>query len=167
MLPTGKLKEEQIVTKFVAKPTNSKKGTAGFIELELNHKYDKKTIVSDIYDDNWNKTIKQFNERAKQKGISKEHTDLLTDLMDDNAGKIIGMFGVSKKEAKIEDLFLERAKEQIVTVALDFVEKQTVKLFLNQVNTPYIAVKVKNHTETMPLISQTFEDWLVPHSTII
>ena len=160
LLPTGKLKEEQIVTKFVAKPTNSKKGTAGFIELELNHKYDKKTIVSDVYDDNWNKTIKQFKERAKQKGISKEHTDLLTDLMDDYAGKIIAMFGVSRKEARIEDLFLDRAKEQIVAVALEFIEKQTVKLFLNQVNTPYIAIKVKNHTETMPLESRTFGDWL-------
>ena len=31
LLPTGKLKEEQIVTKFVAKPTNSKRGPAGYI----------------------------------------------------------------------------------------------------------------------------------------
>ena len=71
LLPTGKLKEEQIVTKFVAKPTNGKRVHAGFIELELNHKYDRKTIISDIYDDNWIKTIKLFSDRAKQKGISK------------------------------------------------------------------------------------------------
>ena len=150
----------QIMIMIRQKKYPQQKGTAGFIELELNHKYDKKTIVSDVYDDNWNKTIKQFKERAKQKGISKEHTDLLTDLMDDYAGKIIAMFGVSRKEARIEDLFLDRAKEQIVAVALEFIEKQTVKLFLNQVNTPYIAIKVKNHTETMPLESWTFGDWL-------
>ena len=160
LLPTGKLKEEEIVTKFIAKPTNSKKGTAGFIELELNHKYHRKTIVSDVYDDNWNKTIKQFSERAKQKGVSKEHIAMLTDLMDDNAGKIISLFGISRKESKIEDLFLDTAKEQIVAVALDFIEKQTTKLFLNQVNTPHIAIKVKNHTETMALESRAFTDWL-------
>ena len=161
LLPTGKLKEEQIVTKFVAKPTNSKRGTAGYIELELNHKYDRKTIISDIYDDNWHKTIKLFSDRAKQKGISKEHIDLLTDLMDENAGKIIDMFGITRTNETNQALGVaESRKEQVVSIALDFVEKQTVKLFLNQVNTPYIAVKVKNHTETMPLISQTFEDWL-------
>ncbi|MGA9841452.1 MAG: hypothetical protein WBQ25_03985, partial [Nitrososphaeraceae archaeon] len=160
LLPTGKLKEEEIVTKFIAKPTNSKKGSAGFIELELNHKYDRKTIISDLYDDNWSKTIKQFSDRAKQKGVSKEHILLLTDLMDDNASKIISVFGTSRKEAKVEDLFLDKAKEQIVAVALDFIQRQTTKLFLNQVNTPYIAIKVKNHTETMPLESRAFQDWL-------
>ena len=80
--------------------------------------------------------------------------------MDENAGKIIDIFGTHQNNEANRSLFPENAKEQIVTIALDFVEKQTVKLFLNQVNTPYIAVKVKNHTETMPLISQTFEDWL-------
>ena len=57
----------------------------------------------------------------------------------------------TRSDAKAESsLFPGNEKEQFITVALDFVEQQTVKLFLNQVNTPYIAVKVKNHTETMP-----------------
>ena len=81
--------------------------------------------------------------------------------MDENAGKIIDMFGITRTNETNQALGVaESRKEQVVSIALDFVEKQTVKLFLNQVNTPYIAVKVKNHTETMPLISQTFEDWL-------
>ena len=49
---------------------------------------------------------------------------MLTDLMDDNAGKMIRLFGISRKESKIEDLFLDTAKEQIVAVALDFIESR-------------------------------------------
>jgi hypothetical protein len=161
LVPTGKLKEANIVTKFVVKPTNSKKGTSGFIELELNHKYERKTIITDVYDDAWVKTIKLFTDRTKQKGVSKEHMTLLSDLLDDNAAKIIDIFGATRdNETNRANELLLRQKDQAVATALDFVEKQTVKLFLNEVNTPYIAIKVKNHTETMPLISQTFEDWL-------
>ena len=162
LLPLSpKLKEAQVVTMLGVKPTNSKKGTAGYIELQLNHKYEKKTVISDVTDSDWTKTIKTFIANAKRKGVTNEHIEMITDILDENIGKIVGLFESARtKEANIVASLAESRKEAVVTAALEFVEKHTVKLFLNQVNTPYIAVKIKNHTETMPLISQTFEDWL-------
>lgn len=56
------LQNEQIVTSFAVK--------ACCIVVGLNHKYDKKTIVSTIYNKDWNKTIKSFSDCARKKGLT-------------------------------------------------------------------------------------------------
>lgn len=82
---------QQILTAFVV---NSK---TGFIIASLNHVYDKRTIVSDIYQD-WTKTIDAFVTRAKEKGISDEHIIMLTDALDDNNEKVMQCFHDQTKD---------------------------------------------------------------------
>jgi hypothetical protein len=155
------LKNERIVTAFIAKTTNSKKQVGGFIELKLNRKYEMMTVVSDIYNDNWIKTIDRFSKRAKEKGVEDKHIIMLTDTLDNNAGKIIDIFGTWRNNAaSYDELVQSSAKDAVINVAIDFVEKKTVRLFLDQVKTAYIAVRIGNHTETMPIESAIFENWL-------
>jgi hypothetical protein len=48
--------------------------------IELNHKYDKKTIISKIVKDDWTKTIEKFQGDMKRKGVSQEHITMITDV---------------------------------------------------------------------------------------
>jgi hypothetical protein len=48
--------------------------------IELNHKYDKKTIFSKIVKDDWTKTIEKFQGDMKRKGVSQEHITMITDV---------------------------------------------------------------------------------------
>ena len=59
-----KLQQEHIVRSYVYDlKTNS-------LVVELNHKYDKKTIISKIVKDDWTKTIEKFQGQMKQSGVS-------------------------------------------------------------------------------------------------
>src|SRR5262245_62085337 len=87
--PSRALEAADIITSFLAKVSGAKKASSGFIGLRLNAKYDQKTVISDIYPDSWSKTINKFQARAKDKGISKVHIEMITDVLDDNAGKLI------------------------------------------------------------------------------
>jgi hypothetical protein len=51
-------------------------------------------------------------------------------------------------------------KDIPVILALEMVKSKTVELFLDQVKKPYIAIKQEDHTQTMPIQSRTFGDWL-------
>jgi hypothetical protein len=79
------LQNEQIVTSF----TVNKK--TGCIIVGLNHKYEKKTVVSSVYRD-WPKTINAFSTCAKKKGVDTKHILMLTDTLDDNFELVIECF---------------------------------------------------------------------------
>jgi hypothetical protein len=83
-----RLKNENIVTTFLVKTDRNGRH---LVTLELNHKYEKKTIVSDIHSDSWIKTITNFSDRAKRKGVLPEHIEILTDTLDNNHERIIGL----------------------------------------------------------------------------
>ena len=51
-------------------------------------------------------------------------------------------------------------KDIPVILALEMVKSKTVELFLDQVKKPYIAIKQEDHTQTMPVQSRMFGDWL-------
>ena len=155
---SSELKEENIINTFTVKRNSNKGAGGGFITLELNNIYKKKTIISDIYHDSWTKTLNAFKKRAKEKGIKQRHIDMITDVLDNNAARIIPIFQQSV-EAN-EDVQTATAKDHTIASALNMVKKMTVELFLDEVKKPFIAIKREDHTETIPIDSKTFTDWL-------
>jgi hypothetical protein len=140
-----RLQQQQILTTFgVNKKT-------GCILASLNHVYDKKTIVSNIYRD-WIKTLDVFAVRAKEKRVSDEHIIMLTDALDDNNEKIMQCFYDQVKE--------ESNGSDRTAVALELVKGKTVDIFLGEVKGPYAVIKVDGHIETVPIKSERFEDWI-------
>jgi hypothetical protein len=154
------LKKEKVVTNFVAKTGKSN----GFIVVELNHIYDNKKVVSDI-STSWDKTLSLFSKRATEKGIKKEHIEMIKDSLDDNSDKIIDNFYFDKagpdgdKGSKLESGGYSAAAQR-VAIALTIVKDRMVQVFPDEVKAPYIAIRVSDHVETMPIQSQTFEDWM-------
>ena len=154
------LKKEKVVTNFVAK---TGKGN-GFIVVELNHIYDNKKIVSDI-STSWDKTLTLFSKRATEKAIKKEHIEMIKDALDDNSDKIIDNFYFDKagpngnKGTELEGGGYSAAAQR-VAIALSIIKDRMVQVFPDEVKAPYIAIRVNDHVETMPIKSQTFEDWM-------
>jgi hypothetical protein len=154
------LKKENIVTNFLAKTGKSN----GFIVIELNHVYDNKKVVSDI-SSSWDKTLSQFSKRATEKGIEKRHIELIKDALDDNSDKIIDNFyfdrsGTNGNRYELGEVAGYSAAAQRVATALTIAKGRIVQVFPDEVKVPYIALKVNDHVETMPIKSQSFEDWM-------
>jgi hypothetical protein len=156
---TPKLKKENITDSFLAKVNGTNKASGGFIELKLNSsKYKGKTIISDIYPDTWSKTIKQFRQRAQDKGLSNEHIEMFLDVLDSNAGKLIKQISDEKLQ---EATWRTNKKDLNISHALSMVKAKTVELFLDQVKKPFIAIKMpEDYIQTIAIQSRTFEDWL-------
>ena len=74
---TEELQKEGIIVSFIA----NKKTQC--IAAELNHIYDKKTLVSSIYQD-WIKTLNTFSAQASKKGMEARHITMLGDTLDNN-----------------------------------------------------------------------------------
>jgi hypothetical protein len=78
-----KLQQEQIVRSYVYDfKTNS-------IVVELNHKNDKKTIISKIVKDDWTMTIEKFQGQMRQSGVSQEHIIMITDVAESQYQSIL------------------------------------------------------------------------------
>ena len=66
---SDKLKDAKIATKFVVKTSNGKRGTSGFIELRRSTTSCKrKTLISDVYDNDWIKTLRPIHYQSQRKG---------------------------------------------------------------------------------------------------
>jgi len=102
------LKDEKIVTSFTVK--------AYCIVVGLNHKYDKKIIVSTIYNKDWNKTIKSFSDCARKKGINHNHVLMLTDVLDNNWQGIIESQQECEEERNIISRELKQKKKVVEEV---------------------------------------------------
>jgi hypothetical protein len=76
-----KLQRENIVTKYLFDLNNLD------IILELNHKYDKKTIVSPLEIGDWQYTIQKFKENLENQGIHEDHIAMICDDACINASK--------------------------------------------------------------------------------
>jgi hypothetical protein len=154
------LKREKVVTNSVAK---TGKGN-GFIVIEFNHVYDNKKIVSDI-STSWDKTLDLFSKRANEKGIQKKHIEMLKDALDDNSDRIIDNFYFDKAGPNGKGIGLGEnggynSPAQRVAIALSIVKDRMVQAFPDEVKAPYIAIRVNDHVETMPIESQVFNDWM-------
>jgi hypothetical protein len=152
------LKKEQVVTNFLAKTGKNN----GFIVVELNHIYDNKKIVSDI-STSWDKTLTLFSKRAIEKAIQKKHIEMIKDALDDNSDKIIDNFYFDKagpNGSTEPEGGGYSAAAQRVAIALSIVKDRMVQAFPDEVKAPYIAIRVNDHVETMPIKSQVFEDWM-------
>jgi hypothetical protein len=80
---SNEVREGNIVTSFVFnRKTNS-------VILCLNHAYDKKTIVASLDFSKWSKSVDNFEEQLKKKGVKEQHITQLTDIVDSNYEKII------------------------------------------------------------------------------
>ena len=152
------LKKEKVVTNFLAK---TGKGN-GFIVVELNHIYDNKKIVSDI-STSWDKTLTLFSKRAKEKAIKIKHIEMIKDALDDNSDKIIDNFYFDKAgpngSTELEGGGYSAAAQR-VAIALEIVKDRMVQAFPDEVKASFIAIRVNDHVETMPIKSQVFEDWM-------
>ena len=142
------LQQQQILKAFVVNTET------GCVIASLNHVYQEKTIVSDIYQ-NWIKTIDAFATRAKEKGISDEHIAMLTDALDNNNEKIMQCLYDQRNG---EDN--GNAGSDKNAVALELVKDRIIDTFLDEVKAPYAVIKVDGHIETVPIKSQRFEDWI-------
>ncbi|MFZ0513205.1 MAG: hypothetical protein WAM14_16460, partial [Candidatus Nitrosopolaris sp.] len=140
-----KLQQQQILTAFVV---NKK---TGCIVASLNHVYDKKTIVSNIYRD-WIKTLDVFGSRAEEKGVSNEHILMLKDALDDDIEKVMQCYYAQMKE--------ENNGSDRTAVAIELVKGKIVDIFLDEVKAHYAVIKVDGHIETVPIKSERFEDWI-------
>jgi hypothetical protein len=78
-----KLQQEKVITRYIY---DSK---TNCLVLELNHKYDKKTIISKILKDDWTKTIEKFRGQMKQGGVSQEHITMITDVAENQYQSIL------------------------------------------------------------------------------
>ena len=111
------------------------------------------------------KTLSLFSKRASEKAIKKEHIEMIKDSLDDNSDKIIDNFYFDKSEpdgdkgSKLESGRYSAAAQR-VAIALTIVKDRIVQVFPDGVKAPYIAIRVNDHVETMPIKSQTFEDWM-------
>jgi hypothetical protein len=82
---TPELKQAGIVERFAFySETNA-------IHILLNHQYTRKSIVFSVDKKDWNKTHNVFEKQLKQKGISKEHILLLSDVLDNNYQAILSL----------------------------------------------------------------------------
>jgi hypothetical protein len=137
-LDKGTLDHKGIVTHFIVK------GKTKCIEAKLNHAYNNKTIVSTVYRD-WIKTIDTFVDRAKKKGVSDEDILMLTDILDENSSCVIRCLD-------------EKNATDVGTQAIEIIKEKVVELFLDEVKTPYAAIRINDHIETMPIDDGRFED---------
>jgi hypothetical protein len=154
------LKKENVVTNFLAKTGRGN----GFIVVELNHIYDNKKIVSDI-SSSWDKTLSLFSKRATEKGIKERHIELIKDALDDNSDKIIDSLyfdesGTNGNRSELGEVGGYGVAAHRVGMALSIIKDRIVHVFPDEVKAPYIAIKVNDHVETMPIKSQVFEDWM-------
>lgn len=154
------LEAENIVISFTARIKSGRKAGGGLIELKLNNKYKQKTIISDIFPDSWSKTVSTFKCRAEEKGISKNHVSMITDVLDNNAGNIIETSSKKQAEAARNFLSVASRKDYAIQTALELIKSKTEEMFLDQVKKPYIAVRQGGHIETMSIYSADFEKWL-------
>jgi hypothetical protein len=82
---TDEVRQQDIVTSFVF---NRKKK---LLILSLNHKHSKKTILSPVFEFDWPKTIKTFIGHMELKGVSKDHSNQLCDVVDNNFENILNL----------------------------------------------------------------------------
>src|SRR5918912_2761558 len=121
---TEELQKEGIIVSFVA----NKKTQC--IAAELNHIYDKKTLVSSVYQD-WIRTLNSFSTQASKKGLKDRHITMLGDTLDNNYEKVMEcIFGT---------------KDDKEALAIDLAKSKIAELFLDEVKTPYAAIRVKEH----------------------
>jgi hypothetical protein len=136
---TEELQKEEVVISFLA----NKKTKC--IAVELNHVYDKKTLVSSVYQD-WIKTLTTFSTQASKKGLELRHITMLEDALDNNYQKVM------------ECIFSTNDDKE--ALALDLTKSKIVDLFVDEVKTPYAAIRVSEHIGTMPINGRKFEDWI-------
>jgi hypothetical protein len=61
--------------------------------LSLNHKDKKKTIISPVFQHDWIKTTQKFKGQMTSKGVTKDHADMISDIVDNNYEKILDITG--------------------------------------------------------------------------
>src|SRR5215217_3509775 len=148
---TPQLEKEGIITRAVFYRKTSS------VQVLLNHQYESKSIVTSIDLKDWNNTHDIFEQALKRKGVKKHHIPLLSDILDDNFHVILSQSnGGGYKQQEQE----EEPKESAAQTALRLAGEQCSRIFLDQYGTPYAAIEVGDHIETLPLKSSRFRNWL-------
>ena len=126
----------------------------------LNHKYESKTVIFPVDIDkasfNWTKFTEDFETKLKNKGIGQEHITMLADSLDENWKKISDLL---HKDNEDSDDSSDEGKS-VAQIALDLAEEHCSELFVDQFGTPYAALKIGEHVETLRLKDSRFKNWL-------
>jgi hypothetical protein len=145
------------------------------IHILLNHECTRKSIVFSVDKKDWNKTHDIFEKLLKQRGISKEHIALLSDTIDDNYHVILSLEQQHQQQereppqtdestnnnGKHEDGDGDKQpKESAAQIALRLAQEQCSDIFMDQFGTPYAAINVGDHIETLPMKHSRFRNWL-------
>ena len=139
---TDDIKKEGIINEFFINVPNS-------IVIELNHKYEKKIVISRIYQKDWNKTSEIFEKSLREKGITDAHViSKLTDVVYNNYKKILELLNDTQNEDKKEIDFISLVKENCS------------ELFVDQYDSPYAAITINGHTEIISLNTIKFRNWV-------
>jgi hypothetical protein len=82
---------------------------------------------------------------AKRKGVSDDDILMLTDVIDKNNSEVVAYLD-------------EDTNTDYGIQAIEIIKERVVELFLDEVKTPYVAVRINDHIETMPIDDERFED---------
>jgi hypothetical protein len=77
------LRQEEVVDRYEFNPRTQ------HITLELNHKYEGRTVISPLVKGDWPRTIDKLNKEMERKGIDEKHRTMICDVADDNAPRIL------------------------------------------------------------------------------
>jgi hypothetical protein len=167
---TSELTQTGIVNRFAFyRKTNA-------IQVLLNHHYDSKSIVFSVDKRDWNNTHSIFEKQLKQKGIDKKHIRLLSDIIDNNYQAILSLepelesdSDSGSEQQQSSSSYQDQNgdeeddvddKESAAQVALRLAQELCSSIFMDQFGTPYAAITVGNHIETLQLKSSRFRNWL-------
>jgi hypothetical protein len=147
---TPRLQKEGIVNRFIFYRQTSS------IQVLLNHQYESKSIVASINVKDWNSVHETFEKALKRKGIKQHHILLLSDVLDDNYHIIISQGDNAGGQQQEQD----EPKESAAQIALRLAGEQCFATFMDQFGTPYAAIQVDEHIETLPMKNSRFRNWL-------
>jgi hypothetical protein len=149
-----KIQETGIVESYILRRND--------IEIWLNHVYHDTKIVFTVNRKEWQKNHETLEKILKKKGVTnKDHIRLLVDVLDDNHETIVPPPPTT--DPKVSEQRLEgvgELKESTAQILLGLAEEQISDLFLDQFGTPYAAIEIDNHIETLTLKSSRFRNWL-------
>jgi hypothetical protein len=126
-----------------------------YFGLKLNHTYDGKVVVFQ-FDRDYAKLLELSERRLKDKGVQPKHIAMLTDTIDNNIEEILKF--LTNRESEVKAL---QDRNNTANKALLVAAENCVDLFIDEDSgTPYAAVKVGEHIETLPLDGGRFRNWL-------
>ena len=122
--------------------------------VELNGKYNNKTIIANFSNYNWKSTQTNLEDALKAKGIAQKDVDIVMEVLDRNGKSLI--HDLQSDEEEDEEDSHKRASDKL----LELIEPLINSLFQDDLETAYATIQVNNHLDTVNIASKKFEKWI-------